>query len=63
MTTETASIPGEDLRELGIDAPSMVYGLLIVWSFAEWRRIGEVFLFESLANWFSVGRGPESHRR
>jgi two-component system nitrogen regulation response regulator GlnG/two-component system response regulator HydG len=66
VTDDTASITDADLRDLGIDAPSYVYGLLIVWSLEEWRRIGEVSLFESLAHWISVGRGEDSragHRR
>jgi DNA-binding NtrC family response regulator len=60
MSNDTASIPGEDLRDLGIDLPPMVTGLLLVWASEEAARLGEVFLFDSLSRWLSIGRGPDS---
>jgi two-component system response regulator HydG len=66
MSIDTASVPGEDLRDLGFDIPTMVTGLLVIWASEEAARVGEVFIFESFTHWFSVGRGPDSpggHRR
>ena len=60
MSNETASVPGQDLRDLGIDAPEMELGLLIAWANEEWGRLGETSLFTSSANALSVGRGAES---
>ncbi len=47
MSNDTASIPGEDLRDFGLDLPPMVTGLLVVWASEEMSRLGEVFLFDS----------------
>jgi len=60
VSNDTDSIPGEDLRDLLGDPPNYVHGLLIVWSLEEWKRIGEVMLFELLAHWVSVGRDADS---
>ena len=56
---DTASIPGEDLREQGLDLPDMLTGLQIVWASQEWGRLGETTLIDS-PKALSVGRGEES---
>lgn len=66
MSNDTASVPGQDLRDLGIDAPDMEPGLLVVWAAEEWARLCQLSLFTSAAYWLSIGRGPGSpggHRR
>lgn len=66
MTNDTASVPGEDLRALGIEAPQMELGLLVTWAAEEWGRLGQFCPVTSSAHWLSVGRGADSpggHRR
>ena len=59
---DTASIPGEDLRDLGIDPTPRVTGLLVLWASEEHARLGEKWHFQPSSAWYSIGRGDHSPR-
>ena len=51
---DTASIPGEDLRNLGIDVAPRVTGLRILWALEEHARLGESWHFQPSSAWCSI---------